>query len=241
MVPMPDLGIPNKPTSPAVEPGGIVVSDLPPCRHAPVQMDTEKLKAVQKSLRDLGFFEVGKVDGLWGTRTIGALAAFQAHCGLPVTVTEEPVIDADTLMMLAIASPRTPSAERRMTTVADLKAQGSTTVKKSLNINWSQYLQIGVAVAETVVQAYHTYQGVDLPFGSGIMMQAMGLPAWVGPLAQFGLALYTIAQSNGVLRARLNAEISGMHNGEPDPAPSPPVETQPEPLQGLTKVFRGGK
>ncbi|WP_332122968.1 N-acetylmuramidase domain-containing protein, partial [Azorhizobium caulinodans] len=44
-----------------------------------------EVRAIQQRLVDLGYPEVGNVDGSFGTKTIGAISAFQAHEGLPVT------------------------------------------------------------------------------------------------------------------------------------------------------------
>jgi hypothetical protein len=44
----------------------------------------ERHRAVQQALTDAGY-EPGKVDGIWGQRSAGALMAYQADHGLPVT------------------------------------------------------------------------------------------------------------------------------------------------------------
>lgn len=46
-----------------------------------------EIHAIQQRLSDLGYHEVGLIDGKMGSRTRGALAAFQAHEGLPITAT----------------------------------------------------------------------------------------------------------------------------------------------------------
>jgi peptidoglycan hydrolase-like protein with peptidoglycan-binding domain len=50
-------------------------------------MSRSAIKALQTQLKNLGYAEVGRVDGFWGSRTVGAFSAFQAHEGLPVTGT----------------------------------------------------------------------------------------------------------------------------------------------------------
>lgn len=202
----------------------------------PTEFNNDQVRALQERLRALGYFEVGKIDGMWGTRTIGALAAFQAHEGLTPNVGLVPTLDPATLTKLAIAQPRVVSAERKATTADDLRAQGSTVVKQADGINWAQWLQIGMAVLECIVIAWQNYAANPLPMGIGLVMQMAGSPAWLLPIAQFGFALYTRIKANEVIMARLNSERSGLHNGEPDPAPSPPVHYPPEPKEGLPNV-----
>jgi hypothetical protein len=59
-------------------------------------------------LRDLGYHEVGAVDGVMGSRTRGAVLAFRADHGLPL----DPVIDAAFVAALETAKPRAVSSER---------------------------------------------------------------------------------------------------------------------------------
>ncbi|MBB4017400.1 putative chitinase [Chelatococcus caeni] len=66
------------------------------------------LMRLQGMLRDLGYAEVGMVDGKWGSRTRGALLAFKADNGLPVS-TE---LDEATWAALARAAPREVSTAR---------------------------------------------------------------------------------------------------------------------------------
>ena len=78
--------------------------------------------AIQEKLRELGYTEVGKPDGKWGSRTVGAISAFQAHEGLPVTGQ----YDEKTKEALDHATPRPVSEERAQTTAEDLKEKSRT-------------------------------------------------------------------------------------------------------------------
>jgi N-acetylmuramidase/Putative peptidoglycan binding domain len=84
----------------------------------------EQTKTLQKQLKAAGFPSVGRPDGRMGRDTTGAIAAFQAHEGLPVTS----IFDEETRAALAIAVPAEPSRERRDATAEDLKASGSKTI-----------------------------------------------------------------------------------------------------------------
>lgn len=213
-------------------------SPRPPAANVPTleTFTNDQVRAIQENLRRLGYFEVGKIDGLWGEKTIGAIGAFQASQGVPVNVGLTPTLDPATLQLLATASPRVVSEQRQNTTTDDLRQQGSSTVKYADRINWAQWAQIGMAVLEAVVIAWQTYKTTPLPFGSDMLLSMLGTPAWLLPIAQFAFAMYSRVKANDVIMARLRAERSGMHNGEPDPSPSPPTHYAPEPQQGLPNV-----
>lgn len=96
---------------------------VPPPRRA--GLADYEVKAIQQQLVALGYPEVGDLDGKWGRRTTGAISAFQDHEGLPITGD----YDDATRDALAHATPAPVSDARAATTVDDLRAAGSQTVK----------------------------------------------------------------------------------------------------------------
>ena len=94
-------------------------------------MSRSAIKALQTQLKNLGYAEVGRVDGFWGSRTVGALLAFQAHEGLPVTGT----YDEATQATMAEAVKRPVSPERKDTTADELKEEGSRTIATADNLS----------------------------------------------------------------------------------------------------------
>lgn len=66
------------------------------------ELTSYEIKAIQQKLRDLGYFEVGRPDGYIGSRTRGALSAFQSNSGLPVNG----LYDKETRLALQNAAPR---------------------------------------------------------------------------------------------------------------------------------------
>lgn len=91
------------------------------------QIPAFELRAIQQRLKDLGFTDVGDVDGRLGRKTIGALSQFQAVNGLTVngiygSQTKARLADPDAERAHA-------SVERLTTTAKDLRAKGSGTVK----------------------------------------------------------------------------------------------------------------
>jgi uncharacterized protein (TIGR02594 family) len=70
--------------------------------------DSMTLRQVQQRLKDLGYHEVGKVDGIIGTKTRGAILAFREDNGLPLT----PTVDAALEDALKVAPKRFVSSDR---------------------------------------------------------------------------------------------------------------------------------
>ncbi|MCA3573355.1 MAG: TIGR02594 family protein [Aestuariivirga sp.] len=89
----------------------------PLCTDAPQRPE---MKVVQQQLKDLGYFEVGMVDGRYGPRTRAAVLAFCADNGLGLSPDIDPVL----VEALQRAKPRAVSQER-----AEGKPKGSRIVK----------------------------------------------------------------------------------------------------------------
>ncbi|WP_232629718.1 N-acetylmuramidase domain-containing protein [Methylobacterium sp. Leaf118] len=201
----------------------------------PVLLSTfsnDEVKQIQIRLRALKYFEVGKADGLWGTRTIGAIAAFQANEGLPITVNKTPMLDPETRQRLTTAQEREVNYKRQTSRAHDIRSQGSIAIARADQINLAQWGQIVLAVLECVVLAYKSFPDQNIGIYGGLLTM-FGSPIWLVPLVQFAIALYTRLKSNSVIVARVNAERSGLHNGEPGPSRTPPNEFPPTINQGL--------
>lgn len=83
--------------------------------------DMDTLKAVQERLIALGYPEVGRPDGRWGTKTRAAVLGFRADHGLPIVAD----VDQELLSALMVAQRRPVSKERANATAADLREAGS--------------------------------------------------------------------------------------------------------------------
>ncbi|MFG1340943.1 peptidoglycan-binding protein [Xanthobacter autotrophicus] len=116
--------------APAAEPSPPTV---PADAAAPAEIDPDdglskgEIEALQQRLRDLGYSEVGRVDGKWGPRTVAAVSAFQATSGLPVTGD----LDKTTAAALTTAPPRPVSESRATTTAATMRQHGDPVAKAS--------------------------------------------------------------------------------------------------------------
>lgn len=93
--------------------------------HAAPAMSVDDIRALQRTLRSLGYVSVGNPDGSFGTKTVGALSQFQAHEGLPVTGR----YDEATYQAMKIAQPIAQPQERARATADDLANAGSKTIK----------------------------------------------------------------------------------------------------------------
>lgn len=96
---------------------GASVSKPQPLLAVPTEAPTALVSYVQEMLRGLGYFEVGRIDGDYKSRARGAVLAFRADHGLPLT-TE---IDDQLLEALTRAKPREVSPARAAATAATLR------------------------------------------------------------------------------------------------------------------------
>jgi uncharacterized protein (TIGR02594 family) len=106
---------------------GVSIARYPKSRllgiRRPLRSDAPQrpeMKVVQQQLKDLGYFEVGIVDGRYGPRTRAAVLAFRADNGLGLSPDVDPVL----AQALQRANPRAVSRER-----AEGKPAGSRIVK----------------------------------------------------------------------------------------------------------------
>lgn len=102
------------------------------------QKDRDLVHRVQQRLWELGYFEVGRRDGLWGSRTRGALLAFKADQGLPL---DESMDDA-TLRQLMTAERRGVDPDRAEASPGEV-AESSRTARAARNNKFAAWL-IGI-------------------------------------------------------------------------------------------------
>lgn len=85
----------------------------------------EEVRQVQQRLNDLGYPEVGTVDGRWGGKTEATILAFQNDNKLPL----KPKIDDELLAALLKAPQRYIAPARANADAGDLREKGSMTIK----------------------------------------------------------------------------------------------------------------
>jgi uncharacterized protein (TIGR02594 family) len=106
-----------------------------------------EMKVIQQQLKDLGYFEVGMVDGRYGPRMRAAILAFRADNGLGLSPDVDPVL----AQALQRAKPRAVSRER-----AEGKPKGSRIVKAADAQIVSGVVGMAGAAASVVVPAVET-------------------------------------------------------------------------------------
>lgn len=178
-----------------------------------------EIVAIQMRLVELGFHEVGNLDGDWGRKTTGAIASFQKQYGLPVTG------DYDPATREALAAADTPAAispSRQNTTVEDLRARGSQTVAKADQGRKVAGAIVAVGAAGGAQKA-GTATGL-LDSARGALDQAASLRPLVDGIAELSSWLLSswplvacVAgglvwwQYGEIIKRRLQDEITGRH------------------------------
>jgi hypothetical protein len=171
--------------------------------------DAKTLKAVQRQLHVLGYPEVGKVDGIYGTKLRAGVLAYRADNGLPIVAD----IDQQFLAHLMSGQEREVSEERASTTVAEIRDAGSR------QIDSADKTQVGGGLlgAGGLFTAISGYLGVD---DDGTFQDAWATVEPVvdlltsnGPIFAAGLGAYIIYQAWRNKSARVQDEREGKHVG----------------------------
>lgn len=172
-----------------------------------------EVRAIQQRLIDLGYPEVGLVDGKWGSKTAGALAAFQDYEGL-----SSRDYDDATRARLAVASPREVDPARAKTSVADLRQAGSKTVKAADRGKGIAKLLVGLGLAggsqetgliESAQQTVDTVTSIrPVVDGAADFLGWVTSHWWIGAIVGGGLVWVYFGD---VIQRRLIDQITGKH------------------------------
>jgi predicted chitinase len=108
---------------------------------APITLALTDIEKVQHRLRDLGYFEVGEVDGLWGGRTTAAVAAFQKDRKITVTGG----MNEATLAELGKPGQRPIAAARAEATPEKVRAEVPAAKESWFARQWAKVTGIGAA------------------------------------------------------------------------------------------------
>lgn len=172
--------------------------------------DTATLKAVQSRLRELGYPEVGKVDGIYGTKLRAGVLAFRADNGLPIIAD----IDDELLAELMVAEQRPISETRAKTTEADVRQTGS----RQIEAGDKQQVGGGVLAVGGILTAAGKALGLDE--GSDTITGAWEAVKPVYDLVEangiyivVAIGAFTIWQAYRAKQARVQDEREGKHVG----------------------------
>jgi hypothetical protein len=189
--------------------------ELPPEQ----ELSREEIRLVQELLRRLGYHEVGAPDGVWGSRTTGALSAFQAHEGLPVTGH----YDDATRAALATADKRPTAPAREAATVDELAEAGSRTVKDAKQLTfmgrllkWLGFGTGGAYLADESGGLESVKSWVmqsDLHEVLTLLGKAGGWLVAHWWIAAILLGLFIVWRANRIAAARLEDHQTGRHAG----------------------------
>lgn len=175
-----------------------------------IDEDITVIRNVQRRLRELGYFEVGKADGLYGTKTRAALLGFRADNNLPIVAD----IDDELLAALMLAEERPVSEERASTTVADVRATGSR------QIDAGDKTQIGGAILAvggiltTAMEALGLDEGTDTLTGAWEALEPIyDLVKDQGVYLVVAVGAFTIWQAYRAKQARVEDEREAKHVG----------------------------
>lgn len=151
-------------------------------------LSSAEIRSVQQRLRDLGYAEVGRVDGIWGPRTIAGISAFQATVGLPVTG----VLDGTVAARLATAGPRPVNAARATLSARTLRQEGDVVARTSAA---TRMLAMSLGVPAALIGIMDQMQAASSRL-SDLFMLAGDIPGWVMALAVLAVsvALYLLAR-----------------------------------------------
>lgn len=183
------------------------IADTPVPGEKPAYVDGATVKAVQKKLYDLGYVEVGMMDGSWGPKTRGTILAFRADHGLPLI----PIIDDQLMSELLKTSPRPVSEARAQTTAADLREKGMRTVAAADRSKEAGVTVAAGGVAIGIVEQLDSLNGIT-DRATGLMGK---LGPFVGSLQDYlpwllaGLGIYIVLKQIGIINFRLEDYRAG--------------------------------
>ncbi|MEW6125380.1 MAG: M15 family metallopeptidase [Pseudomonadota bacterium] len=190
---------------------GVVIVDEPAPAHT--GLAPYEIEAVQRRLIALNIWP-GKVDGIWGNKTTGAVSTFQAWQGLPVTGDYD---DATRGRLAAGGLQPMPVAPARAeTTVQDLRKQGSQTVAaadRGRIVAWGVGLFGGGGALDKLGALDGVKGALDKasalrPLVDGVAdLGAWLFSAW--PIALVAAAVVLWLLYGQVIRRRLADEVSG--------------------------------
>jgi len=201
-----------------------------------------EVRAIQQRLRDLKFFKVGKVDGIWGDDTAAAIRLLQSRAGITTDghwgpETKAALADNENTAIVSEA--------RANTTAKDLRNQGSTIAIEGNRVTWTSALGI---LAALVAAAHAAYTApAEMPFGSSVLLGFLPPPfgSIISAVAPYLIAFiplaYNALASRGIVKARVDDERSGLHNGEPAPAPTPEEKATLPDIGGFLGGLFAGK
>lgn len=171
--------------------------------------DVATLKSVQSRLRELGYYEVGKVDGIYGTKLRAGVLAFRADNGLPIIAD----IDEELLAELMVAEKRPISEARANTTTSDVRAEGSRQIAAADGQQAVGSIMTVGGVAGAAAKALGIEEGGTLPAVWAAVEPVVELVKANGIYLAVAFGAYIIWQAHKAKQARVEDEQEGKNVG----------------------------
>lgn len=130
--------VPLRRPVPRTDSGPKLTPDKAPV-NAPAVLTKDQVKQMQELLKRAGYVEVGRIDGIFGDDTLGAMQKYQRDFGIPVS--DGP--NKETLARLAVQEPnsRPIARERQTANTADVVEDAPEVMQPTLNTKWWAKLQ----------------------------------------------------------------------------------------------------
>ena len=146
------------------------------------------VEAVQRRLRDLGYHEVGQIDGKIGPRTRAAILAFRQDNDLALV----PIIDVTLIDALTTARPRSVAIERAAGRPQDSRIASAANAQIGLGIVGAAG-SVGSQIAPALLEAEQARDVAGRVFS--LIGLESSLPAalpWIGAAVFLGVVIYAL-------------------------------------------------
>ena len=149
---------------------------------------TLSVEAVQRRLKDLGYHEVGTIDGIVGPRTSAAILAFRNDNSLPLV----PIIDVALSEALEAAAPRAIAPERASSVPKDSRIVTASNAQIGLGVLGTAG-SVGSQIAPALVEAERAKDTASRIFAlTGLeAWLTIALP-WIGAAVFLSVVIYAL-------------------------------------------------
>ena len=149
---------------------------------------TLSVEAVQRRLKDLGYHEVGNIDGICGPRTSAAILAFRNDNSLPLV----PIIDVALSEALEAAAPRTIVPKRASSVPKDSRIVTASNAQIGLGVLGTAG-SVGAQIAPALVEAERAKDTASRIFAlTGLeAWLTIALP-WIGAAVFLSVVIYAL-------------------------------------------------
>jgi uncharacterized protein (TIGR02594 family) len=149
---------------------------------------TLSVEAVQRRLKDLGYHEVGQIDGSMGPRTRAAILAFRNDNSLPLS----PIIDVALTEALETSAPREIAPERASGAPAESRIVTASNAQIGLGVIGAAG-SIGSQIAPALMEAEHARDMAGRVFTLiGLESWLSNVLPWIGAAVFIGVVIYAL-------------------------------------------------